>query len=147
MLNIWQFAFIVLLYQVFLAGRDHMVTGILCKGLPPDNRFLSYVLWTSGENISMGILASMAGINTITSLLMFITIIACWYGGLLDFLYFMILGEIPQGNFVWHWMPKIVAKVTNGKITFEHPTTEQWFVWTCIWWIPMIISWVLVGVM
>ena len=138
------FLFIVAVYQFFLAGRDHMVTGVLAKGLPPDNRFLAYVLWTAGENMATALLALSYGaqFSMATAVLMFCTIIACWYGGLLDFLYFMVGGEIPAGNFVWHWMPKIAVKVSNGKISFEHPNTEQWAVWTLLWWIPLTVGWV-----
>ena len=142
MITPWNFLFILLLYQVFLTGRDWMVTGVLAKGLPPDNRFLTYVLWTSGENLAMALMAFSLGSSLIMSILMFLSILACWYGGLLDFLYFMIKGEIPQGNKVWVWMPKIVAKVTGGKITFEHPNTEQWVIWMLLWWIPITIAWV-----
>lgn len=128
------FLLCVALYQISLAGRDYMVTGILAEGLPPDGRFRAYVLWTSGEVIAVsgisGYLGTLSTGSILTGLLMLITILACWFGGLLDWIYFMIKGNIPEWNYKWHWMP-------------YSPKTWQWIVWTCLWWIPIMICWII----
>lgn len=125
----WSFHFITLLYLFALSGRDYMVTGVLAQHLPPDGRFLAYVLWTSLENQAFALLAlSTEKIKSPIGVLKYLTITACWIGGWLDFIYFMIKGAIPEWSMIWHWMP-------------FHPTTEAWAIYAACWLIGIVAAW------
>lgn len=104
----WPFLFTIVLYQFALAGLDRMVTGVIDPGIH-GRIFLAYCLWHTLMNQAI---ACMGGLLTLTftgdvllSLAIYITITWCWVGGTLDFLYFMMRGEIPEWSHIWTWFP------------------------------------------
>jgi hypothetical protein len=138
------FIAIVIFYQFVLALRDHIVTGVLAKGLPPDRRFHAYCLITTLEVTAFAALAAFTEPNTFNAILKAWTVYLTWFGGSLDWIYFIAAGGIPEWNFRWYWMPKIFPYITHGRITFDHPTTKHWAAYTAIMWIPNMICWTLV---
>ena len=135
------FLAIVIFYQFALALRDHLITGILAKGLPPDGKFHAYCIITTLEVTVVAVSLSLYEPLGLISILKAVTVYLTWFGGGLDWIYFIAKGEIPEWNFVWHWMPAIALKISRGRITFEHPTTKSWAIWTGICWVPTIICW------
>ena len=140
------FILLIFFYQFILAGRDFVVTGILAQGLPADWRFHTYAVVTTLEVSVLAALAFLTEPSTTMALLKAWTVYLCWFGGFLDWIYFGIRKlvynkEPPEWNFVWFWMPKIVVKVTKGKIEFDHPTTAHWALWTMFMWMPNMMIW------
>ena len=128
-MNPQSFLVLAVAYLFFLSLRDYMVTGVLAKGLPPDGRFHAYVLMTTGEVLCFATYTLISEpIPSYIGFLKFLTIIGCWVGGWLDFIYFVAKGAIPEWNMVWHWMP--------GK-----PTTTQWALWATGWLFTIIGLW------
>jgi len=143
------FLLIIACYQLILAGRDFTVTGILAKGLPADWRFHTYCIVTTLEVTVLAALAAFTEPSTSIAALKAWTIFLCWIGGALDWIYFALRKlvhneEMPEWNFVWFWMPRIFPYITHGKITFDHPTTKHWAVYTALMWIPNILVWTMV---
>jgi len=123
------FLLLVIVYLFALSLRDYMVTGVLAKGLEPDGRFHAYVLVTSLEVLTWATYALISEpIPSFIGALKFVTVLACWVGGPLDWIYFIAKGEIPAWDHVWHWMP--------GK-----PKTWQWGIWTLCWLVGLGICW------
>ena len=127
----WSFIFISLLYLFALSGLDQQVTGVLAKGLKPKGKFLSYVLWHTMMNQAVALGFALSEPVLLVAALKYVTIVWCWIGGSLDFLYFMMQGEIPEPEKVWHWMP------------FK-PRTWQFAIYALAWLTVIIASWILV---
>lgn len=125
----WSFLFVTLLYLFALSGLDQQVTGVLAKGLKPKGKFHSYVLWHTMLNQSVAFLAVTTEPNLTIAVLKYVTVTWCWVGGTLDFLYFMMQGEIPEPEKVWHWMP------------FK-PRTWQFAIYALAWLTVIIASWI-----
>jgi len=143
------FLLIIVCYQLILAARDFTVTGILAKGLPPDWRFHTYCIVTTLEVTVLATLAALTEPNVLVAALKAWTIYLCWIGGSLDWIYFLLRlfvtnVPMPEWNFVWHWMPRLFPYITKDKITFDHPTTRHWAVYTALMWIPNIACWIMV---
>lgn len=135
------FLAIVIFYQFTLALRDYIITGVLAKGLPPDGRFHAYVLVTTLEVTAIAFALALSGpVGTVFALKLW-TVYLCWFGGGLDWIYFIAIGTIPDANKIWYWMPRIVPFLSKGKLTFEHPTTTNWTVYTALMWVPCMICW------
>jgi hypothetical protein len=132
---------IIVFLQFSLALLDHMVTGVLAKGLPPDGRFHAYSLSMLLVIVCFCALVVFTEPNIQFAVLKVWTVLLTWVGGVLDWFYFLIDGKIPEYNFVWHWMPKIIPVITHGRLSFEHPTTVHWGIYTAVMWIPNIICW------
>lgn len=122
------FLAIVIFYQFALALRDYMVTGVLAKGLPPDGRFHAYCLVTSLEVAAFAALAAFSEPLWIVAALKAWTVGLTWFGGGLDWIYFVAKGDIPAWDKVWHWIP-------------FRPTTFKWLLWTLFCWVPTIFCW------
>ncbi len=138
------FLAITIFLQFALALLDHIITGVLAKGLPPDGRFHAYSLSIILVLIPFAALAAFTEQIPLIACLKVWTIFLLWVGGGLDWIYFLAGGELPSWNFVWHWMPKIIPTVSFGKLTFTHPTTFHWGLYTAFMWIPNIFCWGLV---
>jgi len=140
------FLAIIACYQLILAGRDFVVTGILAKGLPPDWRFHTYCIITTLEVTVLAAFAVLTEPNVSVAVLKAWTVYLCWIGGALDWIYFLLRlfvtnVPMPEWTFIWHWMPQIFPYITHGKITFDHPTTKHWIAYTCLMWVPNLICW------
>jgi len=138
------FLAIIIFYQFALALRDYVVTGVLAKGLPPDGRFLAYVLVTTLEVTAIAFGLALSSPLGWIFILKLWTVYLCWFGGGLDWIYFIAIGTIPEANKIWYWMPKIVPTLTRGRVTFEHPTTKNWATFTALMWVPNLICWIYV---
>ena len=138
------FLAIIIFYQFALALRDYIITGVLAKGLPPDGRFHAYVLVTTLEVTALAALAAFTELTWQLQLLKAWTVYLVWFGGALDWIYFLAIGTIPDANRIWHWIPKIVLRLTGNRITFEHPNTLHWLIYTVTMWAPCIICWSLI---
>lgn len=152
MISLGLFLFIVIIYQIVLAGRDFIVTGILATHCPPDWRFHLYVLVTTAEVLILASVFALNEPNLLVSLLKFWTVTLTWIGGILDWLYFLFaklaktftkldVPNIPNWGTVWHWMPPIFIYITRGKVSFDHPTTKHWVAYTLLMWIPLLVGW------
>ena len=128
MIDPGMFLFILLGLLFFLTGIDHMVTGVLAIGLPPDGRFTAYALWVTGFMVFVALLGAGSAMTGRLAILQFVSVLWCWVGGSLDFIYFMMKGEIPEWNKVWTWMP-------------GNPTTTKWGLWALGTLVAMIIAW------
>lgn len=133
---IWQFLFCVILYLFALTGVDHMITGVIKPDI--DKRiFLAYGLWQTLLNQATALFAPLQYWNSnpnpsvFLAVLMYVTVVWCWVGGALDFLYFMMKGYILEPNVVWYWMP------------FK-PKTWQFAIYSLIWLIIIVTSWIYV---
>lgn len=101
------FAFLWIL--VATTGVDYMVTG---KINPEVERpiFLAYVAWQIFLNQGIAVLADISywkhakRKDAFLCFLIHYTITWIWWGGTLDFLYFMMKGEMPSLFYVWHWI-------------------------------------------
>jgi len=103
-MNEWQFLTYIILYLVALTGLDRMVTGVI----KPDVKrqvFLAYVMWHTLMNQAVALIATLGAPTLTLAIAMYVTVVWCWVGGTLDFLYFMMKGEIPEWGMVWGWMP------------------------------------------
>ena len=135
------FIAIVIFYQFALALRDYMITGVLAKGQAADGKFLAYVLVTTLEVSAIAFALALNSPFGWIFVLKLWTVYLCWFGGALDWIYFIAIGTIPEANKVWFWMPKIVPTLTKNRLTFEHPTTTNWTVYTALMWVPNLICW------
>lgn len=145
-MNPTPFFLIILFYQTILATRDFTVTGIIAKGLPPDWRFHTYAIATTLEVTVFATYAFITEPVTVFAVLKAWTILLCWIGGLLDWIYFAINKlvhneNMPSWDIIWYWMPKIFPCITKGKITLNHPTTRHWLIYTVIMWGANITAW------
>jgi hypothetical protein len=131
----------VILYLIGLVLMDHVVTGKIAPEGPhgrvvPDGVFRAYVLSVSLSNLGVVVIALATYVaSTIvfswwTVALLTWTIMWCWYGGALDFLYFTAAMEIPDPDRVWFWFP-------GG------PTTAKVAVWAFCSTLSVIIGWIL----
>ena len=68
-----------------------------------------------------------------TSIAITVTDISIWCGGFLDFLWFIIDGEIPALDRVWHWMPQ--AQLIPNYNTAHHA------IYVGIWTLALAILW------
>lgn len=140
------FILIIICYQVILAGRDFVVTGILAKKLPPDWRFHVYCIVTTLEVTIVAVFSALSASEPLIMALRAWTAYLTWIGGGLDWIYFALRQLItsvpmPEWNFVWHWMPRIFPYITRGRITLDHPTTKHWAAYTALMWIPNVVCW------
>lgn len=130
---IWAFLFSVVLYLFALTGLDRMVTGIIKPDIDRQT-FLAYVLWQTVLNQAVALMASLTYFYTATdpnlllASVIYITVVYCWAGGGLDFLYFGMKGAIPEWSMVWHWMP------------FK-PKTWQFAIYALAWLVGLIVAW------
>ena len=124
----WLILFLLFGFLIFLTGLDHMVTGVLAEGLPPDGTFQSYALWVTGLVFFVGMAFANSAPTPRLQLLHFVSVLWTWVGGSLDFLYFMMRGEIPAYNKVWTWIP-------------GNPTTAKWALWAFGTLVALITVW------
>jgi len=143
------FLALIIVYQLALAARDFTVTGLMARGQPADWKFYSYCIVTTIEVTALAALAALTEPNTLIAALKAWTVMLCWIGGVLDWIYFglrkLVSNEdFPKITMSWFWMPAIFPYITHEKITFSHPTTKHWIVYTALMWTPCIIGWIIV---
>ena len=149
------FLALIIAYQLTLTARDFTVTGLLAKGAPPDWKFHIYCIATTLEAAILATLAAFTEPNTLTAALKAWTVMLCWTGGALDWIYFGLaklaktltgreVPEIPEWEGKWFWMPKIFPYITRGRISFSHPTTKHWAAYTALMCTPNLICWTLI---
>lgn len=67
------------------------------------------------------------------SIALIVTDLALWAGGYLDFIWFLIDGELPSISKVWWWMPQ--AQIIPGYNILHHS------VYVAIWTVALALLW------
>ena len=133
------FFFSILFLLVATTGVDRMVTGII----KPDvewSIFLAYALWQTMLNQAIAIsITIMYWIHSLKHSkyiagLVYITTVWVWIGGALDFLYFMMAGQIPLADKIWTWMPFYWWLHIDWTIVHHAVYTIAWLIALAIAW-------------
>lgn len=130
---VWQFLFCIALYLFGLTGLDRMVTSVIKPDIDRQT-FLAYCLWQTLLNQTTALMSSLMYLYCTPNaslqfaLLLYFTVLWCWAGGTLDFLYFMMKGQIPEWSHIWHWIP-------------IKPKTWQFAIYACVWLIYITAAW------
>jgi hypothetical protein len=136
---------LIILLQFTLALLDHLFTNGFAKDLPPDDgRFHAYVLVITMLLIPTAGLAYFTEPNQTVAIVKVWTVYLTWFGGLLDWIYFIAKTALPLPNKKWTWMPKIFPRLENGVLLFDYPTNREWAIYTICMWLPNIVAWVLI---
>jgi hypothetical protein len=139
------FLAIIIWLQFTLALLDHMITNGFAKGLPPDDgRFHAYVLTITLLLLPFAALAYFTEPTPTTALLKAWTVMLTWFGGFLDWIYFIAKTVLPLPDKKWRWMPKIFPRLKDGVLLFDYPTNREWAIYTVAMWLPNIICWIIV---
>jgi len=124
---VWQFLTYVVIYLFGLTAVDRMVTGKLRTDIHGEE-FHAYVFAHFLMNQAVALIATLGAPTLLVAVAMYITVVWCWVGGALDFLYFMMRGYIPEWRIVWTWMP------------FK-PRTWQFAIYAFVWLLAIVCLW------
>lgn len=123
----------IVLLLVSFAGLDRMMTGVVKPDIEK-RTFLAYVLWFTLLNQTVAYLVTnmywyaVAVPSYVVALGIWVTVSWTWIGGILDFVYWMMAGRIPEWEKVLWWMP------------FK-PKLWQWGVYAICWLVGLAVFW------